>query len=558
MTTPLSTLDVFGSPISLGEEGSLTYGRHWSTADLTYSFINSEDSFFSVNYDVDSSSGVLITSISNTNSAQQEAFRSAFLSWSDVANIAFSEVSESKTSAGIIRLGLSTNVDQLVGSASGFAYLPDSTYPSSGDIWLNALTSDVVEGVNVGLLKDSSFGPASYAYSVVVHEIGHAIGLKHPFEPSVFNSRVIDTTLDTISNSIMSYRLSLSENIIGLTAYPTTPMPLDIEAIQNLYGANLVKNSGDTTFKFDDTQIYFETIWDPSGTDTIQYDGVFPLELSLETSIANKIGRSVIGYGKDTSERYEIPNLYIAENVFIENASGGIGNDTIKGNSLNNTLFGNPGNDSLFGLAGNDALSGGWGNDTIDGGDGFDTYMVSSSSTAITVERLNDGSFFLDGNGLEGDDTLLNIERVIFESDQNVLALDIGAGQNAGQVYRLYQASFARSADTAGVSFHLNDIENNGLSFYQVANNFLNSPEFRQTYNLGNEITNDQYIELLYQNVLGRTAEEFEKEYYSDRFTREETDALFMDQTMALIGFSESPENIELVGSQIENGIWLT
>ena len=94
--------------------------------------------------------------------------------------------------------------------------------------------------------------------------------------------------------------------------------------------------------------------------------------------------------------------------------------------------------------------------------------------------------------------------------------------------------------------------------FTKLLTIFWIPPEFRQTYNLGNEITNDQYIELLYQNVLGRTAEEFEKEYYSDRFTREETDALFMDQTMALIGFSESPENIELVGSQIENGIWLT
>ena len=30
-----------------------------------------------------------------------------------------------------------------------------------------------------------------------------------------------------------------------------------------------------------------------------------------------------------------------------------------------------------------------------------------------------------------------------------------------------------------------------------------------------------------------------------------------MDRQAALIGFSESPENVTLVGSQIENGIWL-
>ena len=101
---------------------------------------------------------------------------------------------------------------------------------------------------------------------LVCHEIGHALGLKHPFETSARNFDTLTDDENVISNTIMSYTVSLSSDVVGLTAYPTTPMIEDIKAIQHLYGTNNTFNLGNTSYFFDDSTTYFETIWDSGGT----------------------------------------------------------------------------------------------------------------------------------------------------------------------------------------------------------------------------------------------------------------------------------------------------
>jgi hypothetical protein len=56
----------------------------------------------------------------------------------------------------------------------------------------------------------------------------------------------------------------------------------------------------------------------------------------------------------------------------------------------------------------------------------------------------------------------------------------------------------------------------------------------------------------LYHNVLNRTPGQSEVDWYQNQFNTKA-----MDHQAALIGFSESPENVALVGSAIANGIWL-
>ncbi|MAC67577.1 MAG: hypothetical protein CMK54_06200, partial [Proteobacteria bacterium] len=63
----------------------------------------------------------------------------------------------------------------------------------------------------------------------------------------------------------------------------------------------------------------------------------------------------------------------------------------------------------------------------------------------------------------------------------------------------------------------------------------------------------EQYINLLYQNVLNRTPAEFEVEYYKDRFQEGST-----DWNTTLVFFAESPENILAVAPEIENGVFLS
>ena len=182
--------------------------------------------------------------------------------------------------------------------------------------------------------------------------------------------------------------------------------------------------------------------------------------------------------------------------------------------------------------------------------DSSDTVLEAiANRTDYTVNRLDDSidTWTITGADI-GSDTLTGFKRIEF--NDGVLALDVDAGDTAGQAYRLYQAAFARTPDMPGVSYHMNDMEGNGLALENVANNFIASPEFKTKY--GDSPSDDEFIDLLYQNVLGRSADDDGLAFYKNHFN-EGT----MTRAAALIGFAESPENISLVAPQIEDGIWL-
>ena len=118
----------------------------------------------------------------------------------------------------------------------------------------------------------------------------------------------------------------------------------------------------------------------------------------------------------------------------------------------------------------------------------------------LSISKVGDsGDWSITGTGI-GTDTLSGYKRLEYED--GVLALDTDPGDTAGQAYRLYQAAFARVPDMPGVAYHMNDIEGNGLSVVHVAHNFIASPEFKTQY--GENSTEDEYINLLYQNVFGK------------------------------------------------------
>ena len=377
------------------------------------------------------------------------------------------------------------------------------------------------------------------------------MGLKHPFETSARNFDTLADDENVISNTIMSYTVSLSSDVVGLTAYPTTPMIEDIKAIQHLYGTNNTFNLGNTSYLFDDSTTYFETIWDSGGTDEIVYSGKQPIELSLDSASGSFIGKRVKGYSDNGTHLTEIKNIYIADFVTIENASGGSGNDLIEGNFSSNFLLGGKGNDNLYGHGANDVFEGGEGNDFIYGGEGVDIALRSLSD--FEVNYLGKQNFQLTSSGHEGVDSLFNVERIYvgnLDSPSRIIGLDIDQGDSSGSVFRLYNAAFNRAPDGFEVGYHVNDIENNEFQLLDIARNFLLSPEFSKTY--GPNQSDEDYVKTLYENVLNRTPAEFELEYYTEQF-----ESFSTEKARTLLNFSESPENIILIFPQIEFGIEL-
>lgn len=125
------------------------------------------------------------------------------------------------------------------------------------------------------------------------------------------------------------------------------------------------------------------------------------------------------------------------------------------------------------------------------------------------------------------------------------LALDLEG--TAGQVYRLYQAAFARVPDAAGVGFWIAALER-GTPLDAIAEGFVRSDEYRGVYGLNPP--SYQIVERYYQNVLGRPGEPAGISFWRDALDRGAA-----TPASVLKGFSESPENQAMVLVAIQGGI---
>jgi len=329
--------------------------------------------------------------------SEREHVRTAFLQWSKVADIRLTEITESSNVVGDIRIAFADlTVDDAPGEVTvAYAYAP-SGFPSGGDIWLsrNELGMD-------------GLAPGGFGHYTVLHEIGHALGLKHPFDVDEKRSEVLPTTEDSLFNSVLSYSAYPGFAFSEASLYPTTPMLYDIAALQYLYGTNLKIARGNDTYVFRDDTEYFQTIWDPRGIDTISYAGANrDAVINLTPGSFSVLGAPIrftdtLGMGIEADGRGTVA---IAFGTIIENAIGGHGNDHIIGNNGRNKLEGGAGNDLLDGGAGDDTLIGGGGIDTLIGGAGRDLFVITLPRTAEHIGLIVDFEIGRDRLGLSRDD----------------------------------------------------------------------------------------------------------------------------------------------------------
>ena len=338
---------------------NILYGMKWGTGfgegiTLSYSFSTASSVF--------SYSTPAISQIKDISDGQKASALSVMSLWSDVANITFSETTDSSSGAGDIRW----NATDSTSVATASAYLPHSS-GAGGDVWI---------GPNYGGYNNATVG--TYSHFTFIHELGHALGFNHPHQGKV----AVVSGQDSIKYSVMSYRSYYGDDLRGYSNnyFPTTPMLNDIAAIQYLYGANISHNNTNTTYSWSDGEKIFETIWDGGGIDIIdassQSLGVI---LNLNSGKWSTIGGTIFNGKANVRD-----NLTIAYNAVIENAIGTSVVDTLIGNNVDNSLFGSDGNDLLYGNGGNDILNGGVGADNLIGGLGDDMYLIDNILDKIT------------------------------------------------------------------------------------------------------------------------------------------------------------------------------
>lgn len=365
---------------------------------------------------------------------QQQAVASALAKWSAVANLTFDRVADTATDVGDLRFAwTSASSDGDIGAGVwGWATYPNAWWPAAGDVWISTLGS--------GTDPDQGWGAGSGNFSSLLHEIGHAVGLKHPFE----GSNRLPAALDSSQYSVMSYTEGPNTLFVRVTqegssirwesfnVQPDTPMLLDIAAAQYLYGANMSHATGNDVYTFDPSVPFMRTIWDAGGNDTISIanfarGSTIDLRAGSFSSISIP-SDSAAGYNWSSpppAPTYDgTNNLAIAYGVVIENAIGGSGHDNIVGNDAANRL------------------QGGGGGDRLDGGAGVDTAVYAGNRSGFTVSTSGTGFSVSDRSGSEGVDTLTGIERIRFAD--GALALDLGG--NAGVVARTLGAVFGKDA----------------------------------------------------------------------------------------------------------------
>ena len=381
----------------------LNSGTKWTGSTITYSF----PSLSSGMYTGSGEAG----GFRAFTEAQKPIARLALQLWDDLIAPDMSEVSAGTSwSTTHLELAFSnTNV--------GYAH---AYFPTVGSVWFNQTYTSGTNALTAPII-------GRHGFLTYIHELGHAMGLEHMGEYNGADSNGPSSLQDSTVYSVMSYYGpswgSGATNGEGQVAWadwigadgvryaPQTPMVNDIMAMQNIYGIETTTRTGDTIYGFNsnvtgNTAALYNfatnknpiiTIFDSTGNDTLDLSGY---------TTASTID---LAPGAASSANHMTLNIWIARTAVIENAKGGSGADTIRGNEADNILTGNAGNDRLFGFGGNDRLIGGAGSDTIDGGAGIDTAVFDVAWSAIAY-TYNSATMTFTFTGSGWVDTIVNVE----------------------------------------------------------------------------------------------------------------------------------------------------
>ncbi|UOM35285.1 hypothetical protein [Acuticoccus sp. I52.16.1] len=310
------------------------------------------------------------------------------------------------------------------GSGYSWAHYP-SVSAGSPNTSSQILMSDVM----------TDYTPGSWGFEILLHELGHTLGLKHPHEGGV----QLDAATDNTSHTLMSYNRDDPHD---------TYQSLDVKALQHLYGPAGGLDGVTTVYR--------------AASDTMLVKGTAAGETLIGVN-----GRSVLSggsgadqlLGRDAADRL----LGGAGNDKMVGAGGrdkllgGIGNDAMSGGAGNDRLAGQKGNDildggvghdrldgggghdRLSGGAGNDKLAGGRGNDVMTGGDGRDVFDAFGSGRDVVRDFDPHEGDRIDISGLdmsasEAADRLTSMRgNLVFDTGMGTLTLEGAGDLNGGE-----------------------------------------------------------------------------------------------------------------------------
>lgn len=382
----------------------------------------------------------------------QSAVRGILQKLSDQIGIRFVEVAESGTGVGQLRFGSTQQA-----STRGLSFIPGAvTDDKAGDVLLDIETT----------LK---LAPGQEGYQVLLHEIGHALGLSHPLLNDDASVRpVLLPKWQDPAYTVMTDKASSS----GL--WQTWFGLLDIQALKTLY-LQEAESAAASLYKLQDNAgLSISTIDDTEGFDTLDLSALsFGARVDLRPSAISSVGMTSEGVPAQN-------NLIISSGTYIEEVIGTNSDDVLKGNAQSNRFTPGPGND------------------LVDGREGFDEvrYKEGKSTYQLYKSEWTGDWLCEDKAFVLGSDTLMNIERVHFADTSVALDIEGNAGVVAKTLALTFGASMLKDKAIAGIALYYMD---------ELAYDFSRLMELGLTIRLGAAPTQAAFIDLLYTGLYGKS-----------------------------------------------------
>jgi VCBS repeat-containing protein len=378
---------------------------------------------------------------------QVQTVTDMFAEWAAVTNFTFQQVTNPDDAEIVLHQTVSSNIGGFGGysgttsEATAAETYDDVTIAQNGQVhtylatdgWLISGQNTFIPNPDATTVGANPTIISAAGFELLLHEVGHALGLKHPHDGGAVSSADmfpgVTSSASTGNNglnesryTLMSYNHWDSDGTVDAdTPTMATPMAFDIAAIQRLYGANTTIQDGNDTYVLSEPgDLTLECIWDSGGTDEIVYNGLANafIDLRPATLDDSATGGGVLSYTGTVGGNFgygftiagDYTNALVDENgvtgVIIENATGGFGNDEFTGNDVDNSWCGNAGNDKSDGAGGVDIA--------VFSGVRAD-YQTSLVGGWVEIADLRAGN-------PDGTNSLLNFE--FFEFSNGVYTLD--------------------------------------------------------------------------------------------------------------------------------------